>query len=266
MIELNSDDLFYIILTSSALLLVLAGFFFVFIQLYRHKQLQFKSERVRREQEFVKELMRVQLEIREDVMQKLSHEIHDNIGQSLVVAKLQVSSIIQEQSLERAQVVEELITRSIRDLRNLSKTLNGDYVLREGINQAIHTEVQLINQLQKLQCTFENPFPAQILSPNAEIIVFRCIQEMLSNCIKHSGASQVIISTKIKHKKLVIKVKDNGKGMPANWEKHQGLGIENIRKRVEMIEGKLEIMDPIDGGTIFSIILPTSNDQQIEFT
>jgi two-component system NarL family sensor kinase len=266
MIELTSHDLFYIVLTSTALLLVLVGFFFVFIQLYRHKQLQFKSEKAHREQEFFQELMRVQLEIREDVMQKLSHEIHDNIGQSLVVAKLQMSSIIQEKSLDRAKVVEELITRSIRDLRNLSKTLNGDYILREGINRAIECEVQLINQLQSLQCTFKNSFPPHFLSPNAEIIVFRCIQEMLCNCIKHSGANHVVISTITTGNDLIISVEDNGKGMPAEWEKHKGIGMENIRKRVEMIEGNLEIADSIDGGTKISIILPQSNSRYIEFS
>lgn len=264
MIELSGNDLIFFILTSSALLLILAGFFFIFIQLYQRKQFKFKMERKQREQEFAKELIHVQLEIREELMQKLSSEIHDNIGQSLVVAKLQLNSVIQEQSLEQAGMVEELISRSISDLRDLSKTLNGEYILRTGIHDAIEKEVHLIDQIQSLGCTLEGEFPKYFLSPDSEIILFRCIQETLSNCIKHSEANQIDVRIAPNKHELKLTVTDNGVGMPDNWEKNRGLGIENIRKRVELLNGKVSISNPHGGGTRISIILPKTNNQQIE--
>lgn len=265
MIELSGNDLIFFVLTSSALLLILAGFFFAFVQLYYRRQLKFKMERRQREQAFAQELIYVQLEIREELMQKLSREIHDNIGQSLVVAKLQLNSVIQEQSLERAGVVEELISRSISDLRNLSKTLNGEYILRTGIQDAIEKEMELINQLQSLHCIIDGEFPRHFLSPDSEIIVFRCIQEILSNSMKHSGANQIVVRIAPNNQQLALTITDNGSGMPSDWETRKGLGIENILKRVELLSGKVSISTPDDGGTKISIILPKTKNQQIEY-
>lgn len=265
MISISEESLFFFIVMSSGLLLIILGFFFAFIQLYQRRQFKFKMERQQREQEFAKELIYVQLEIREELMQKLSSEIHDNIGQSLVVAKLQLNSIIQEQNLERAGMVEELISRSISDLRNLSKTLNGEYILRAGIQDAIEKEVHLINQIKSLACTLEGEFPKNRLSPDSEIILFRCIQEILSNCIKHSGADQIAVRIVPNKHRLKLTVTDNGVGMPANWEKSKGLGIENIQKRVELLSGNVTISSPQHGGTKISIILPKTTSQRIEY-
>src|SRR5690554_5683084 len=143
MVEIREDSLVFFLLMSTTLLLLLLGFFFAFIQLYRRRQLMYKTAQKEREQEFSRELMRAQLEIREQVMRQISEELHDNIGQSLIVAKMQLGLMDREQFPEQIDAANELLSRSLQDLRSISKTLNGDYILREGVDAALKNEVKL---------------------------------------------------------------------------------------------------------------------------
>lgn len=264
MLSVSEDSLFFFILMSTALLLVLLGFFFAFIQLYRRRQMIFKSEQEKREQEFNKELIRSQLEIREKVMQNISHEIHDNVGQSLIVAKMQISTLTDEQHLDQIKVVENLLTRSIRDLRGLSRTLNGDYILREGLNQALREEVEMINNSKKLVCKLNSNILPTDISANAEIIVFRCIQEILSNSIKHSEANKIEICLFPNNNKIHLEISDNGKGLPENWKQNRGLGMDSIYRRINLLNGNLNVTTATNQGTKFSAILPRLNIQEVE--
>src|SRR5690606_37149424 len=141
------------------------------------------------EQEFSQKLLRTQLELSEQVMRNISEEIHDNIGQTLTVAKLSLNAMSDNDYKEHARNAKELITRSLQDLRNLSKALNGDYILREGLQNALAREVDVINASGELNCVFEGEIPANWLTANSEIILFRCVQEALSNALKHASAS-----------------------------------------------------------------------------
>src|SRR5690606_29846650 len=123
------------------------------------------------EQEFSEELLRTQLELSEQVMRNISEEIHDNIGQTLTVAKLSLNAMSDGDYKEHAANAKDLITRSLQDLRNLSKTLNGDYILREGLQNAIAREVEVINYSGELNCTFKGEIPSHWLPPNSEIIL-----------------------------------------------------------------------------------------------
>lgn len=264
MIELNGSDFIFLIVTSTALLLILAGFFFAFVQLYQRKQTEYRTKRNQREQEFSNELIRVQLEIREELMQKLSHEIHDHIGQSLVVAKMQASSLINDPDSGRAEILEKQLTETIQNLRNLSKTLNGDYVLKDGINPAILKETELINSLPGVMCKLEGKIPSISLSRNAELILFRCIQELLGNALKHGSASQVRILISSSAEFISIEVSDNGQGLPPDWEGRKGLGIGSIKKRIALLNGETTLTSTPGQGTTFYIKLPKINTHSNE--
>lgn len=256
MVEVREDSLFFFLLMSTILLLVMLGFFFAFIQLYRRRQLMYKAAKKEREQEFSKELVHSQLEIREKVMRQISEELHDNIGQSLIVAKMQLGMMDRHQFPEQIDAANELLSRSLQDIRSISKTLNGDYIIREGLYTALENEVKLINTSQQLSCKIEGYFPANCFSPNIEIIVFRCIQEVLSNAIKHSKSDKINIRITDQKETIQIDISDNGKGMPESSERTDGLGMSNLIKRVKLIDGELKVHSENGQGTKISINLP----------
>src|SRR5690606_8232836 len=152
--NINEGDVLFFTIMGTVLFVFMVGFFFAFVFMYRRRQLEFENERLKMEQEFSEELLRTQLELSERVMRNISEEIHDNIGQTLTVAKLSLNSMSDANYKELANNAKELITRSLQDLRNLSKTLNGDYILREGLQNAIAREVDVINTSGEVNCSF----------------------------------------------------------------------------------------------------------------
>lgn len=259
MLSISADSLFFIVIMSSSLMLILLGFFFAFIQLYRRKQLLFQTKQKQREQEYTEELVRTQLEIREQVMRQISEELHDNIGQSLIVAKMQLNAMESSGSRKQLKTTDELLDRSIKDLRNISKSLNGDYILREGLINAIQREARFVSASGQISCEVNGSIPDQFINTNTETIVFRCVQEVLSNAIKHAQASKIAIDIEETNNQLAIKIADNGIGLPKNWGSKRGLGIDNLKKRVAMINGAVDITSKQDRGTEISIKLQPTN-------
>lgn len=261
MVEIQEDSLLFFLLMSTILLLVMLGFFFAFIQLYRRRQLMYKTAQKEREQEFAKALVHSQLEIRENVMRQISEELHDNIGQSLVVAKMQLSMMNRDQFPEQIDAANELLGRTLHDIRNMSKILNGDYVLRGGLSAAVKHELQLINSANKINCAIEGELSGNAFAPNEEIIVFRCIQEILGNAIKHANATEIFIRYSADSGSVTIEITDNGQGMPEQLVS-QGLGIGNLSRRIELLDGKLNVSSHSGGGTKISIVLPKNQPLQ----
>lgn len=257
MLNVTEESLFFIVVASSMLFLLFVSFFVAFVQLYRRKQMMADNQRKERERAFSEELIRSQLEIREGLMRQMSDELHDNIGQSLVVAKMQLNSIQKEAESQQAVAANELIGRALQDLRNMSKTLNGQYILREGIVEALKKEIAYIDSARQINCSLEGFLNMNSLPADHEIILFRCVQELLSNVIKHADASEIRIHLKETDKNLSVDVIDNGKGLPPNWEMSRGLGMDNLHKRVELMGGELKSKSSAAQGTHISIILPT---------
>lgn len=256
MLNIPEESLFFFTVLSSALLLLFTSFFVAFIQLYRRRQMMAENQRKERERVFSEELIRSQLEIREGLMRQMSDELHDNIGQSLVVAKMQLNSMQKEADNEQITAANELIGRALQDLRNMSKTLNGEYILREGIVEALKKECNYIDSTRQIECTLEGFLDLNSLPADHAIILFRCVQEMLSNAIKHAEATKIQIHLEESDNCHCISVHDNGKGLPPNLEVTRGLGISNLHKRVELMGGALKIKSSSTLGTHISVILP----------
>src|SRR5690554_928062 len=146
--SISPTNLIFYTLIGTLLFVLMVGFLFAFVIMFRRRQLEFEHERIRMESEFSEELLRTQLELSEQVMRNISDEIHDNIGQTLTVAKLGLNTISNSDHREQIENVKKLITRSLQDLRSLSKTLSGDFIIREGIQSAIERSEEHTSELQ----------------------------------------------------------------------------------------------------------------------
>ncbi len=249
-------DILFITVIAIMLLILMVVFFVLFVMQYRRRQLEFQSEKSSLEREYNEELLRTQLELSERVMQNISEEIHDNIGQSLTVAKMQMHDMNVDNFKDRSQAAKELITRSLKDLRNLSRTLNGEYILREGLSTSLAREVELINSGGSVRCTINGEVPFKCLDAHSEIILFRCAQEALSNALRHSGADQIDISIARAGPFLRVSVVDNGHGLPPENEIRKGLGMENMKKRIALLRGEVVLKSAPNMGTTVEIALP----------
>lgn len=251
----SASDILYVSAISSIFLLIIVGFFIAFIAIYQKRQKQNELEQVKIKEAFNQELYETQLELKEQVLKQIAQEIHDNIGQSLTVAKMQLSFVKEESVQDKVGSVKELISRSLDDLRDLSKSLSGNFIMREGLEASIHREAAHIDKLDNLSCNVVGSYPNGFLNENSEMILFRCVQECLSNAVKYSQGSEVEISLNGKEDTFELVVKDNGVGFPENWEENQGVGIDSLHKRVGVLNGVLNILTKPNEGSKISIVL-----------
>jgi signal transduction histidine kinase len=235
----------------------LAGIFTV-DRIQRERLLQKERERtrVRMHQQ---ELLNVRLEIQEQTYRTISQELHDNIGQVLSLAVLNINTVkLDNTEGARKKLAEskDLLNNAIQDIRDISKTLNTDYIHQIGLTNAIDQQLQLLKRtgVYSTQLIVEGqPYKYE---PERELMIFRIVQELFNNIVKHAEANQIVVSMKYEIEKLLIKVCDNGKGFNIQSQQpsqNKGLGLRNIPNRLKLIKGAISFESQPKQGTTATI-------------
>jgi two-component system NarL family sensor kinase len=240
------------IIACSAIILSLSIFIIIFVRKYRYKQYTFKKELelVRSEQENA--ILQASLEMQEQTFKNISKEIHDNIGQKLALAKLQLINLERTKFVNMQPTV-DIITNTISDLSDLSRTMSADLILANGFAHAVELEAGQLNKTGAFKLEYKAEGEIVFLDSKRELVLFRIIQEAIQNIIKHAQATAVSIFLHYTTLQLEIIVADNGKGFNENSPKGQGL--TNMKARAELLGGSFQILHA-EPGTIFKIIIP----------
>jgi signal transduction histidine kinase len=256
-----------LVISLGILVIIILIFFLSFFLISTYKRKMYhKQQLTKLEYKKRQELLQTQLEIQEQTLKTISQEIHDNIGQVLSLAKLNLSTMDitkQEQLQEKILDSKKLVTKAIQDLRDLSKSMNTDNIEAIGLVKAIEYEMEMIRKTG-----FETELNVEgsiiRLEPQKELILFRIIQEVINNIIKHAEATAITIMLAYAEKEMKIEVKDNGKGFdltPVNDNDHSGfgLGIRNMHNRAKMIGADFSMNSSTGEGTAVTIIMPLNN-------
>jgi two-component system NarL family sensor kinase len=249
------------IIATSIVLLVLGVFIITFLVIFFLRQKQNKMAKEAREAEFVQELLQAQLEIQEQTLKNISQEIHDNIGQMLSLAKLNLALVETDETNPRISDSHQLVSKAIQDLRDLSKSLDTDYVMQMGLPRAIEYELEMINKTGISKTNFQLEGQTKRIDKQKELILFRIVQESLNNIIKHAEAKHINVVLNYNDTGLSLSIHDDGKGVdltPLNEETNSafGLGIRNMHNRARLIGANFNMHSVLQEGTNVSIQLP----------
>ncbi len=247
----NTTELVIIGTTIIVLLLAITLIFlFLFIQKKKQKHLLDKKES---KQKYAKELALSQNEIREKALENISWEIHDNVGQLLSVSKLQLNRLETKVSKENKAALHEvttLVSKSLQDLRALSKSLNPVSIQKTGLIAALQLDVDRYNRLNFIKANLKvinEPFR---LPKEKETILFRIVQEFIHNSVKHSKASELHVTLSFQDNDIEIIVKDNGIGFEIeNESTKRGIGLLNMKGRAELIKAEFKLTSKSNKGT-----------------
>lgn len=247
------EEVVFTIIVVILVLVFLAILFLVFITRNntRKNKLLYENERIRKE--FEKTLLDTKLEIQEYTLNHVSREIHDNIGQTLSLARLQLNS---SEDISQLEMTDELLGKAIADLRTLSHSLNTNYIREKGFSQSLESLLQQFEKTGKYQTEFDNKAPNFYINDEHGIIVFRVVQEILNNITKHAHASKIKLSLCSTFGHQIINIEDNGCGFEVANSQNMGIGLKNIYERVQIIGGTLDIRSEINKGTQIIISLP----------
>lgn len=241
-----TSDIKIILLVTTFTVIILVGLtIFLFVIFYRSKA-QLETEKFALESE----VSRSQLEIREDFMRNVGKELHDNIGQVLSTAKLQLS--MSDHKAEHADSI-ALIAQSLNDIRNLSKVVDPDAINNMGLVDSFRIEMERLNRLPHITTNFKVIGKPYELSSQKEIILFRIIQESLNNCLKHSQTDKIDLSLHFDKSEININLRDYGVGFDKLLIEKSGSGLHNMEQRAEMIGASYKIESEVGRGTNIEI-------------
>lgn len=220
-----------------------------------------KKEKLLKNQELAS--IDAMLDGQEKERQRLASELHDSVGATLTAAKLQFDYIAKQSALnsdhnELYETTKNLLEQAYKEVRSMAHLKNSGVIAKQGLLPALKNLAKSASNASELNIEV-NEFGLNTRLENAlEITLFRIIQELITNVIKHSEAKEAVISLTQIDNTINIIVEDNGKGFNAKKIQKQsnGMGLGSIERRVESLNGSMEIDSTIGKGTSILIDIP----------
>ncbi len=206
-------------------------------------------------------------EAQEEERKRLSRELHDDILQSLVVAKAQIesaSSLEQPELGSRLHTAQEVLGEAIVNVRRYCRDLRPSLLDDLGLADAVDWLVCDLRARTGLAVDLTAAGTAQRLSSRDELLIFRIVQEALHNVERHSHATRARVALSYTEDTLAVSVADNGRGMsqgPGHASRDQpnpGLGLPGMHERTKLLRGTLTIRSPQSKGTELTLEVPLS--------
>ncbi|WP_198439737.1 ATP-binding protein [Pareuzebyella sediminis] len=195
--------------------------------------------------------------------QRIANDLHDNLGSILATIKLHFQNLkikkdrLKEQEDKLIQKTDELIEEAYQKVRSIAHAKNVGLRAKEGLLPAIKNFASKVSLANKLVIEVEDHGMEERLENSLEITLFRIIQELITNVVKHSKATESTIHITHHDQNINIMVEDNGVGFDTDdISEEDGMGIYSIQKRVENLDGSLTIDSIVDKGTSVIIDIP----------
>jgi len=264
----ENPEIFFVTIIGIILGLLLVGFIITMLFLYNRRQHRQEQELERLKDKYEREALRSQLEIQENAFKTMGQELHDNIGQMLSVAKLTLSILPIEQThpaFDQLQNSKEVLNKAIFDLSNLTKSLHTDRITQIGLADSIRFELYALKKAGIMDMRFQLEGSEQHFNEQKAIFLFRMFQESLNNILKHSRATEVIVTLEYLPDAFVMEISDNGIGFNVTEKKqstssHSGVGLKSIFNRAKLIGANLSIRSESNEGTVIRIELPMKDE------
>jgi len=195
----------------------------------------------------------------EDERSRLAKDLHDGLGGLLSGVKFSLSNmkdnlIITPENMAVFERSLDMLDTSIKELRRVAHNLMPETLSKFGLDEALKGYCSTINSTKLLTVSYQSLGMDARLDSSVEIIVFRIVQELLNNILKHASATTAFVQLIREEKRLNIVVEDNGKGFDAALtENSSGAGWTNIRSRVDYLKGQLDIHSDLGKGTMVNI-------------
>ncbi len=223
------------------------------IKLYIRKIRNYTRLIYQKDIDFQKNLNTTIIETQEQVLNNISHDLHDDVGQQITF----INFFLENAKMDTPELKDILdpISNSVRNLsesvRRISHSLNNQVLLQEDLYKSIKTEINRLQAYNRIEINYNEEFNEdKTFGTNEKIVIYRIFQEIINNSLKHSKASIINIEIKNSNSFQLI-ITDNGKGFDYKTvkEKNKGLGLKNIIERAQLISFSIDIESGLGSGT-----------------
>jgi signal transduction histidine kinase len=177
---------------------------------------------------------------------RLARDLHDGLGGMLTGVKFQLNSmkgnvILSEENAETFTRSILQLDSAITEMRRVAHNMMPESLLKFGLNETLKNYCESVSQNSGIVVSFQSLGMKKQLEQTFEIALYRIIQELLNNTVKHAKAAQAQVQLSRIENRITLTVEDNGKGFDVNSSSRNGIGLSNIQNRVNYLNGKMDV-------------------------
>lgn len=270
------EQMKWALLIGTLAMVMMAFFIISFVLFYQKKRFAEEKKLIEMEKNHSRLLLDTALHSEETERRRIAQDLHDDIGTMLSLTKLSLNQLNKslgtltdkdEQIMKKTQ---SLMEETIIHVRRITRDLVPTTLERFGLTEAIDEFIHKLEEGNYLTITFQpssEEFPRQ--GQKIELAVYRIMQELVNNAIKHANCTKIDISLEMNHQFIGLRIADNGIGFNPELMKEQqleGLGLLGIESRLAILNGTIQYSKAGSGGTSALIMIPIQHEASIEKT
>ena len=247
-------------------LLVLAIGIILFVFMYQRRMLQHQEHLRQLQEARQRQLLDAALEAQEAERRRVARDLHDEVGGMLALVRLNIGQVAlkakgNDVAIETANRSKQLLDEAIHSVRRISHDLLPVVLDKMGLVQAIKSVTHSVPPESGLEVRFTHNLEKERLDVRRELLLFRVLQELLSNSLKYAEASLITVDLHQADGQLKLSYTDNGTGFDYAAAQHSsngsgGLGLKNLQSRVDLLDGALYFYSEPGAGIKADIVVP----------
>ncbi len=212
---------------------------------YQNKKKSHRTEIQAFKQEKEIHMLQALMQGEEKERTRIAKDLHDGVAGMLAAVKMHFSTI---EDVDKAFVLTEgyqqgmnLLNQATQEIRKTSHNLMPEVLMQHGLDEALNRYCNNLNNSRTLQIQYDSWGSIDRFNDGFELSVYRIVQELLNNIVKHSKASQAIVQLSQQDDILSISIEDNGVGFVAEQAVSDGMGLKSLKSRIKAMNGKIEM-------------------------
>jgi len=215
----------------------------------------------------LKILSRRRVKVQEEERRHLARELHDEIGQALTAAKINLQAAMEESDPAKSKRIHEtaaILERLLGQVRQISLNLRPSMLDDLGLVPALRSLLDEQGRLASVAVRFSAKNMPENLDPEIQTTCFRIAQEAITNAVRHARSAQIRVELSHENGNLRLQIRDNGRGFDAESEQAQttGLGLVGMKERAALLGGRARITAPRGKGTTVDVTLPLTSQSE----
>ncbi len=271
-LQANSSSVSLVLFLGTLGMVVLTVSLIIFIVLHQRRVLRFQNKINQMEHEQQRILLNASIKLQEEERQRLAADLHDDAGPLLATARLYLNeNLVNQDKATQLQSIfqaRQIIDDTIQLVRNISHSLMPPTLKNFGLESAINDLFQKISGSGAMNASSRFHEYKERLKGEKELVIFRIVQELINNILKHSNASFIHLTQNVHADKFYLRIHHDGRGIvQSDFDKlnksNVGLGLKNISSRLRLVEGHINFEKDISQ-TYYKVTIELPKDEPYE--